>query len=143
MEPMMEHIDLTTPEARVASYERIHDATLSDDVTERFRAISAQGIMNAIERVLELPSDKQGEAIVGICQGMANSLASMLSFTPADVHLGTMAVLLICVEHVIARHPALAAVGPKVTAAFRKILDDWEVQLGERGDRDLADADVV
>jgi hypothetical protein len=131
MEPMMERLDPTTPEEQVVSFEPVDDATLADDITERFRAMCTHGLMNAAERMLALPADKQGAAIVGICQGIANSFAAMLGSVPSDLQMAAAAVLILRVERMIPKHPALTAIGPKVSAAFRKIRDDWELERGE------------
>ena len=142
MEPMMERLSPTTPKERVVPFEAVHDATLSDDVTERFRAICADGLTNAADRMLALPAEKQGAAIVGICQGIASSFAAMLSSMPADLQLAAAAVLLLRVERMIPKQPASTAIGPKVSAAFEKIRDDWEGQRGEGSGLDLTDPDA-
>jgi len=100
--------------------ERLQAQSMSGDVAEKFRAITSQGVMNAFDRARHLPEGDIAEAVLGICQGIANSFAAILASADPSVQLPTFNVLIVCIEHIISKHPLLTGIAPHVTRAVQR-----------------------
>src|SRR5262245_27474273 len=66
-----------TPDERIALHEKFINDAMSRNQVERFRAISAQGLMNAVERAIDSDDKDWPQQTVGICEGIANSFAAL------------------------------------------------------------------
>jgi len=115
-----------TPDERVALHERFINDAMSSNQVERFRAITAQGVMNAVERAIDGDDQDWPQQTVGICEGIANSFAALLGAMPPAHQRRLVAVLLVCLGDAVARHPRCARAGPQISRVLKRALGSME-----------------
>lgn len=112
-----------TPDERIALHEKFINDAMSRNQVERFRAISAQGLMNAVERAIDSDDKDWPQQTVGICEGIANSFAALLGPMPPGHQCRLVAVLLVCLGDAVVRHPHCGRAAPQICHALKLALD--------------------
>jgi len=123
--------DFGTPEGRIRFHEIAQSLTLSDDIEQRFRAITSQGIMNALERALEMPQKDQNAAITGLFQGAANSLVAVVSGMPQSIHLHGFALIICNLIHVAEGHDEINRDAASKMAHLYEVIDKWCLEISK------------
>jgi len=111
-----------TMAGRVALHEHLHDQKLSDDIEVKFRALAAQGVMNAIEHAIDGKEEDFAAATVGICEGIANAFASLVSPMSPMQQKRLLSILMFCLEEVLTKHPQTQQSAPQFRAGLKAML---------------------
>jgi len=80
----------------------------------KFRALAAQGIMNAIEHAIDGADDDFAAATIGICEGIANAFATLVSPMTPMQQKRLLAIL--------TKHPQTQQSAPQFRAGMKAML---------------------
>jgi len=107
---------------RVTLHEHLHDQKLSDDIEAKFRALAAEGLINAIEHAIDGNEEDFAAATIGICEGVANAFVSLISPMSHMQQKRLLAILIFCLEEVLSQHPHTQKAAPHFRAGFKAML---------------------